>query len=126
MKRAATILHLAWAGFVSCYMLWVSAPGLSWNYVRHEPIALFLPLIALIWMPFAVALFWGRIGAWFGSFVFTIFSLFTGIWFSMQAVSLSISGELAFDLAGVVIAFVVLAALLHTRHSYFNKHGKIA
>ena len=126
MKRAATSLHLIWAGFVSCYMLWISTPGLSWSDVRHEPFALFLPLLALIWITFAIALFFGRLWAWFGSFAFTVFSLFTGVWFSLQAVSLSIPGELAFDLVGIFIAFVVLAALLQTRHSYFHRHENVA
>ncbi len=121
MKLAGAILHLVWAGLLSGLMLWVSAPGLKWSAVWGEPFYLVLPIIAASWLTFAVGLFFGRPWAWNGSFVFTIFSLFTAVWFSMQAIALPIAQELKLDLAGVASALVVAGLLARSRHSYYSR-----
>ena len=103
-------------------MLWVSLSEFSWNELKSEPLGSLIPLAGAAWLTFAIGLFFGRGWAWFGSFIFTVFSVFAGIWIAMQSVLFEGRGEIVFDLGGISFAVAVLGMLLHTRHSFLREH----
>jgi len=124
MKTTTKILHLLWGGHWSLYILWVALSGFSWSWASTEPFALLLPIAPAAWLVFAVGLLVDRRWAWFGSFVCTVFSLFAGVWVTMQ--SLYYRTSFVWELVGTLVAFTVLGFLLHTRQSFLMRHERAA
>jgi hypothetical protein len=121
MKATAKVLHLFWAGFWSLFLLWASL-DFSWSYLREEPYMIAMPMAALSWLPFAVGLFFNRAWAWYGSFVFTVLSLFVAFyvtWMSVTIVHFE-GGSFYWELFASAIALAVVVALLYTRHQFLK------
>jgi hypothetical protein len=137
MKIAAKILHLFWAGLWSVLLLWVSLSEFSWSWLQAEPQFSVFPILALGWLTFAVSLLFDRAWAWYGSFVYSVLSLFVAFYFVWTAFAImQDEGNSLFwkyqadgfycELVGVALAVTVVWMLLHSRHQFLKRHKPAA
>lgn len=118
-------------------MLWISLREFSWSWLLVEPQYAVLMALALGWLAFAVGLLFDRSWAWYGSFVYSVLSLFvafyilwgdipimqeegSGFFWKYQA------GEFCCEVVGAASAATVVSVLLHSRHQFLKRHEPAA
>jgi hypothetical protein len=136
MKTTTKVLHSVWAGlFVS------PAVALLFSRFRDDPNLVAISIACLSWLPFAIGLIFDRAWAWYGSFVFSVLSVFPCFYLLLwdvlgMAHSLGEGETLRlnalFDpyggsvLFACVIALAVVAALLRTRHQLLGTNDRVS
>ena len=137
MKIAAKILHLIWAGGWSLFLLWFSSSQIRWSSLFDEPLDVVLPLLALGWLTFAVGLLFDRSWAWYGSFVYSVISLFVAFYILLLDISTiqeegiksfwqDLAGSFCCEVVGAVLAVTVVSFLLHSRQHFLKRHEPAA
>jgi len=122
LKTATKILHLVWAAFWSFMVFWAFLDDFSWS----DPASIATMPLCLVWLPFAFGLLFERQWAWYGSFGFSVLSLFVALYVLFLFVSLSFTLQEASDVygwrefLGVGLAITVVGLLLHTRHQFLK------
>jgi hypothetical protein len=132
MKITAKISHLIWGGFWSISLLLMSLSEMasysSWRFVLTEWQIIVLPILALGWLAFSVGLLFDQPWAWYGSFVYSVISLFVAfyiLWADIpiiQDVWKYEVGAFCCEVIGAVSAVTVVWLLLHSRHRFLKKH----
>ena len=120
MRIFTKLLHSAWAGYwtVVLLRLWLRHFSLSW--LRAEPEMLAIPVLACVWVPFAVGLWFDRRWAWTGAFALSVLSLFVALYIACFAVSAATHEGWQHrhwqEFVYIGPAILVVAGLLHIRH----------
>jgi hypothetical protein len=133
MKKSAKVLHLCWAGGWSLFLLWISLSQFSWSWLQAEPQFIMLPLLALGWLTFGIGLLFHRSWAWYGSFVYSVISLFVAfyiLWADIPIVQgegrrffwQHQAGSFYCEVVGAVLAVTVVSLLLHSRQHFLRRH----
>ena len=103
-------------------LLELSVSQLSPGWIRAEPQFVVLPVLACVWLPFAIGLWFDRRWAWIGSFVLSFIS---ALYVALASVTWRPNLSWLECLLWVVPAALVIAALLHTRHHFLRaSYGK--
>lgn len=106
----------------------VILPHFSWNHLRVEPDLIAVPLLCLLWLPFALGILFDRRWAWYGSFAFSVLSLFVA--FYVAGMSMTIAQHEGGSImswpewVGAALAIAVVTLLLHTRHQFLKRDEK--
>jgi hypothetical protein len=135
MKITTKIIHSLWAGLWSFFLLWVSVSEFSWKWLLVEPQYAVLMVLALGWLTFAVGLLFDRSWAWYGSFVYTVLSLFVAFYLVWSTFAImqdeggsyfwkNQAGSFYCELIGAVLAVAVVSVLLQTRHKFLKKYDQ--
>ena len=132
MKITAKISHSIWGGFWSIFLLLISLSEMvshsSWRFVLTEWQIIVLPILALGWLTFGVGLLFDQPWAWYGSFVYSVVSLFVAfyiLWADspiIQDVWKYEAGAFCCEVIGAVLAVTVVWILLYSRHRFLKKH----
>ncbi len=137
MKITVKILHSFWAGLWSLFLLWFSLSNFSWSWLQPEPQFFVLIILALGWLTFAVGLLFDRSWAWYGSFVYTVLSLFVAFYILLTSFAIMQdegrsyfwnyqAGSFYCEVIGAVFAVAVVSVLLHSRHQFLKKNNQVA
>lgn len=96
----------------------------SWSSLDREPSMIVLPVLACVWFPLAIGLWFEHRWAWIGAFVINVLLLFVAIYVAYFGLSAAAhegwQHRSWLEFVWVVPATVVTAALLHTRRDYFR------
>jgi hypothetical protein len=115
VKTATKITHSVWSAFWSVLLVGLFAGHLFEGF-NTPPLALIIPLLALAWTTFSFALILDRGWGWYGSFCFSVLSLFL----SFLAV-LVMGGKSWMAFAAFLPGAVVIGFLLETRVKFIGE-----
>jgi len=118
-------MHSAWAGYWSFILLRFALRTSTWTWLQAEPDMIALPVVACVWLPFAVGLWFERGWAWMGSFCLSTLSLFVTVYFALFGVQVAMhegwQHRSWLEFVSVAPAILVTAALLYTRRHFFAR-----
>ena len=124
VKFCTKLVHSAWAGYWSFVMVRFSAREFYWSEIQTEPQIVLLPVLACLWLPFALGLWFDRRWAWIGSFMFCVLSLFVAFYIAWGSVAIANDegwqNRQLIEFVWIVPAVIVVAMLLHARRHFFR------